>query len=161
MIQLRRMCEIKTKKFLPFVFVGKNVKARMLMMFRTTRSIAIRSSRTFIQRGTPMVITQCLVFTPICKYINLLSGSWQIYTFLFMNYLLNLSAGVNCQKYIRGNIVSTKSCWGNMNHYWCKQDIFSSWYSLDASQYGSDLEWSVLSCLPFKQFWISNFYLTF
>ena len=68
------------------------------------------------------------------------------------------SAGVNCQKYIRGNIVSTKSCWGNMNHYWCKQDIFNSWYSLDASQYGSDLEWSVLSCLPFKQFWISNFY---
>ena len=38
-IQLRRMCKRKTKKFLPFVFIGKNIKARMLMMFRTTRPL--------------------------------------------------------------------------------------------------------------------------
>ena len=75
MIQLRRMCKRKTKKFLPFVFIGKNIKARMLMMFRTARSIAMHSWRTFIQTSTPKVTTLCLVFTPICCTFSL----WIIY----------------------------------------------------------------------------------
>ena len=57
MIQLRRCVKEKQKKFSPFVFIGKNIKARMLMMFRTTRSIAMRSWRTFIQTSTPKVTT--------------------------------------------------------------------------------------------------------
>ena len=88
---IEKMFKRKTKIFLPFVFIGKNIKARMLMMFRTTRSIAMRSWRTFIQTSTPKVTTYCLVFTPIFyKYINLINSKRYIYTFFVMNYLLNL-----------------------------------------------------------------------
>ena len=54
---IEKMFKRKTKNFLPFVFIGKNIKARMLMMFRTTRSIAMRSWRPFIQTSTPKVTT--------------------------------------------------------------------------------------------------------